>query len=140
MNEINVNDHTWITHRPVIKTDEQCTTKLRVVLNCSLKVENSPSLNKAGYGGFDLLNNLFELLLKCRAYKYLAMADIRQAFLMIKMANESDRNHFSILWKGKNGQLVAYRYKSIVFGFLNSPFILQYILRYHVDRYDNDEC
>ena len=140
LSKIDVNDHTWITHRPVIKNDDLTTTKIRIVLNCSLKIKDSPSLNEAGYCGVDLMNSLFQLLLKLRANKFLVMADIRQAFLMIKMIKESDRNHFSILWRDENGQLIAYRYKSIVFGFVNSPFILQYIIRHHLDQYGDDIC
>ena len=51
IDEINVSpssydDYTWIPHRPVIRTDEQVTTKIRPVFNCSLKTNKElPSLN-----------------------------------------------------------------------------------------------
>ena len=62
-----------------IKTEESVTTKLRVVLNCSLKTNNKPSLNEAAYAGIDLMNNLLLLLLRTRAFKYVVIFDIKQA-------------------------------------------------------------
>ena len=140
LKDLNVNDHVWVPHRPVIKTAESVTTKLRVVLNCSLKIDNSPSLNKAAYSGIDLMNNLLSLLLRTRANQYFVMSDIKQAFLNIKLSKISDRNKFSILWKTRDGELVAYRYKAIVFGFVSSPFILQNVLKFHLAKYPPDQC
>ena len=36
-------------------------------------------------------------------------------------------------------RLVTYRYKTIIFGFNASPFILNYVLKYHADKYAEDE-
>ena len=36
-------------------------------------------------------------------------------------------------------QLVAYRYKTIIFGFNASPFILNYVLKHHAGTYKDDE-
>ena len=96
MHDLVPENHIFIPHRAVIKTDEQCTTKFRVVLNCSLKIANTPSLNEAAFPGIDLLSRLFNLLLKSRSQRYAAMADIKKAFLMIKLSKECDRNRFSI--------------------------------------------
>ena len=49
---------TWVPHRPVVKTAEQITTKIRPVFNCSLRTGNCPSLNQASYPGVDLLASL----------------------------------------------------------------------------------
>ena len=135
---INTNDHIWITHRPVVKNTEQCTTKIRIVLNCSLKRGNSVSLNQASYPGIDLLNNLLNLLIKIRLNPVLMISDIKQAFLNIKLSKITDRNRFSILWKTKNGFLRAFRYKTIVFGLASSPFILHQVIRYHLSKYPDD--
>ena len=140
LDEINVDDHVWIPHRAVIKTESQTTTKVRVVLNCSLHLGGAPSLNEAAYPGVDLLSSLLELLIKTRSNDYLVMSDIRQAFLMIGLSNESDRNKFSILWQTQDGTLVAYRYKTIVFGYASSSFILSYVIRHHVSKYPKDSC
>jgi predicted acetyltransferase len=51
---------------------------------------------------------------------------IKQTFIQIKLKKEEDRNMFSFLVMEK-GQLVPYRYTSIVSGFVSSPFILNYM-------------
>ena len=139
LGEQSKDEHVWIPHRPVIKTDELVTTKIRPVFNCSLKSGSAPSLNESAYPGVDLLNDLVRLLLNFRLYNFTLLADIKQAFLQIKMAKVEDRNRFSfVLFQG--GKLVAYRYSSIVFGFVASPFILNFIVRHHADQYASDLC
>ena len=88
-------NYTWIPHRPVIKTEEQITTKIRPVFNCSLKTaKDSPSLNEAAYPGIDLMSSLLKLMLAFRTNKYTMLSDIKQAFLMIRLKNEFDKNRF----------------------------------------------
>jgi len=137
--EIGQSDHVFVPHRPVVK-EESSTTKVRVVLNCSMKVRDSFSLNEAAYSGIDLVNNLFQLLIKIRADDYLVLSDIRAAFLMIKLNLDSDKNKFTILWQDRTGRLIYYRYTSIVFGFTSSPFILQYVIRHHLQKFESDKC
>jgi len=139
IDDLILSDHVFVPHRPVVRTESNVTTKVRPVLNCSLKLGNAPSLNEAAYPGIDLVNNLLQLLIKVRSDKYLVLSDIKAAFLMIKLNLDSDRNKFTILWRC-NGKLVAYRYTTIVFGFITSPFILQCVIRYHLRRYANDKC
>ena len=136
--KVRVSNSIFIPHRPVVKTHDQVTTKVRIVLNCSLKVGNVPSLNEAAYPGVNLLNNLLELLVKIRSNEYFVMSDIKQAFLMIKLTKESDRDKFTILWRDKQDNLVAYRYKALVFGFVSSPFILHHVIKYHVNSYPKE--
>ena len=93
-------NYTWIPHRPVIKTEEQITTKIRPVFNCSLKTaKDSPSLNEAAYPGIDLMSSLLKLMLAFRTNKYTMLSDINQAFLMIRLKNEFDKNRFCFFWK-----------------------------------------
>ena len=75
----------FIPYREVVRTDPACTTKVRPVLNCSAKVGKAPSLNEASFPGVDLMGNLFQLLIGLRHDKYLVLADIRKAFLQIKL-------------------------------------------------------
>ena len=133
------NDKIWIPHRPVIKTDEQVTTKIRPVFNCSLKTNKDlPSLNEAAYTGVDLMSNILEMLFLFRSNNYVMLSDVKQAFLMIKLKKEADKNRFCFFWKRGN-KLVAYRFKSIVFGFTSSPFILHYVMQHHAKSYPADE-
>jgi len=138
MENLNITDHVFVPHRPVVKMESNVTTKVRLVLNCSFKTGDAPSLNEAAYPGVDLVNNLFQLLVKIRANSMLVLSDIKAAFLMIRLNLVSDRNKFTILWKSQ-GKIVAYRYCSIVFGFISSPFMLQCVIRHHLRNYPNDE-
>ena len=95
-------------------------------------MKNSPSPNESAYQGIDLLSNLFEFLLKIQNDKYLMMSDIKHAFLSIKLRTDEDKNNFSIFWIDPSGNLVAYRYQTIVFGFISSPFILNHLIKFHV--------
>jgi hypothetical protein len=129
----------YIPHREVVKNDPTCTTKVRPVLNCSAKVGKEPSLNEAAFPGVNLMANMLNLLIGLRYDKYLVLSDIRKAFLQIKLATEEDRNRFCILWE-KEGRLVVYRYTTIVFGYVASPFILNYVIKHHAANYPSDLC
>ena len=91
--------HIWIPHRRVFKTDEQTTTKIKLVFDCSLKANGKYSLNEAAYPGINLTEDMLELLLLFRTNKYVMLADIRKAFLMIKLGSLEDRNRFCFFMK-----------------------------------------
>ena len=90
----NFGDFTWLPHRPIFKTDEQATTKIRPVFNASLKTKHGCSLNEAAYPGTNLLTDLLEILIKFRIDKNVLIGDIKQAFLQIKLRDEADKNMF----------------------------------------------
>ena len=133
------NRYIWIPHRPVIKTAEQITTKIRPVFNCSLRIGNSPSLNQACYPGLDLMASLFRLLLQFRTNKYVVIADISKAFLQIRLKKEEDRNRFCFFWE-EAGVLHTFRYTSIIFGLAVSPYILGAVIKHHAKQYPPDLC
>ena len=123
----------------MIKTEEQITTKIRPVFNCSLKTaKDSPSLNEAAYPGIDLMSSLLKLMLAFRTNKYTMLSDIKQAFLMIRLKNEFDKNRFCFFWK-RGSKLVKYRYRTIIFGYTSSPFILHYVMKYHAKQFPKDK-
>src|SRR5215470_17026885 len=125
------------TSSPITKTATQVSTKVRPVFNCSLKVGNNPSLNQASYPGVDLMSSLFQLLLSFRSNKYVILADISKAFLQIRLKSEEDRNRFCFFWK-ENGQIVMYRYASLIFGLSVSPYVLAAVIQHHVSKYPKD--
>lgn len=135
----NFSKYTWIPHRPVLKQDLQCTTKIRPVFNCSLRTGGKPSLNDCAYAGVNLYSDMLELILKFRTNRYVFLADIRKAFLMIKLRNESDKNRFCFFLKLED-KLVCFRYKTLIFGFVSGPFILSYIVKFHVQKYPPGPC
>ena len=139
LNKINVHDNIWIPHRPVCKSESQVTTKVRAVLNCSLKRGQSPSLNEAAFPGIDLLGNLLKLLIGIRHDDFLVLSDIKSAFLQIKLKTDYDKNKFCILFRDSDGTLRAYRYCTLVFGYAASPFILNYVIRHHLKQFPADK-
>ncbi|XP_068206211.1 uncharacterized protein [Palaemon carinicauda] len=71
--------------------------------------------------------------------KYVMLSDVKQAFLMIKLKNEVDKNIFCFFWKRGN-KLVSYRYKTMVFYYTSSPFILNFVMKHHAESYPDDKC
>ena len=53
---------------------------------------------------------------------------------MAKLKNEVDKNRFCFFWE-RGDKLVAYRYKSIVFGYTSCPFILKFVMKYHAETF-----
>ena len=140
--EVNPKDfknYKWIPHRPVFKTDEQSTTKMRPVFNCSLKTKKGPSLNEASYAGINLMKDMLELTMLFRTNHYVYLADVRKAFLMIKLKSIKDRNRFCFFLK-IDDKLVCFRFTTIIFGFNASPFILNYVLKHHANSFPADHC
>ena len=121
----------FIPHCPAIKMEDLITTKIRPVFNCSLKVGKSPSLNEAAFPGIDLMNNLLSLLLYFRTMHYVVLADIMEGFLQIRLSAEEDRNRFCFFRK-IDGRYIPYKYNTIIFYFVSSPFILNYIVQHHL--------
>ena len=122
---------------PVSLQESQATTKIKPVFNCSF-TEDKYSVNEAVYTGVNLINTIVEILLRFQIKKYVMLRDIRKAFLMIKLKREEDKNRFSFFLKDGD-ELLCYRYNALIFGFTTSPFILNYILKYHIGQYQPDE-
>ena len=57
---------------------------------------------------------------------------------MIRLKTEKDQNRFCFFIK-KNNELICYRYKTLLFGFNACLFIFNFILKYHINRYPDDE-
>ena len=131
-------NYVWIPHRPVFKVDPNTTTKIRPVFNCSLKTDNKPSLNEAAYAGVNLMGDIVQLSLYFRTNDIIMIGDIKQAFLQIRLAKTEDKNRFCFFVK-EGEHLIAYRYKTLIFGFNASPFILNYVIRHHAGTYRDDE-
>ena len=106
-------NYIWTPHRLVLKLADQTTMKVRPMFNCSYKRSNSVSLNEAAYPGVNLMGDIFELLICFRTNKYVLLADIRNAFLMICLDLEKDCNCFCFFIK-KGENLHCYRYTTIL--------------------------
>ena len=123
----------------LLNIDPTATTKIRPVFNCCLKTGNGMSLNEAAYSDINLTGDMLNLLMSFRANNYILLADIRKAFLMIRLSLEVDKNKFCFFIKDGD-HLRCFRYSTLIFGFTASPFILRCILKFHAARYPLDDC
>lgn len=77
--------------------NDQSSTKIRPVCNCSLCTGRCPLLNDCVYLGINFFTDILELLLKFRMDRYMLLADIHRAFLMIRLNSDGDKNRFCFL-------------------------------------------
>ena len=91
-------------------------------------------LNDCVYSGINLFTEVLDLLIRFRMDRYVIQADIKKTFLKIKLKNVKDRNRFWFFVKVKD-KLVWFRYKTLTYGFVASPFILNFVLEHHVENY-----
>ena len=132
--------HIWLPHRPVIKEDAQTTTKIRPVFNCSLKTrKDKPSLNEASYQGVNIMSNMLHLLLKFRTNSKVLLGDLEKAFLQIKLKLMRDKNRFCFFLKDGD-RIRCFRYNTLLFGYVCSPFILNFVLKHIAGLHPRDEC
>ena len=130
----------WLPHRPVYKDDDQSTSKIRPVFNCSLKTrKDKPSLNEASYSGVNIMQNMLMLLFKFRTNSKVLLGDLEKAFLQIRLKLEKDRNRFCFFLKEGNS-IKCFRYNTLLFGYVCSPFILNYVVKHLASLYPDDKC
>ena len=123
----------YLPHHAVKK--DSLTTPLRMVFNCSAKMGKNPSLNDCLMTGPSLTAKLGDALLKFRTHKYAYTADISKAFLRIGLQS-CDRDFTRFLWfhnpHDPDSAIVTYRFRSVLFGAMSSPFLLQATLETHL--------
>lgn len=124
----------FIPHFPVKK--DSVTTPIRIVYDCSCRETlNAASLNDCLMYIPPQLNSIASKLLRFRHSKYAVTTDIEKAFLNVGL-EEEDRDVTRFFWfddpTNPNGQLVNYRFKSVLFGATCSPFILNAVLMKHL--------
>lgn len=127
-----LNGH-YFPHRPVFKI-ESATTPVRPVFGASCKTKGR-SLNDSLEKGPNFLTLIPSLILKFREKRIGLVADVRRAFIMIKV-NPVDRDYLRVLWwKGPDtSELQTFRHKRVVFGVNCSPFLLNAVIAYHLDN------
>ena len=130
----------WLPHRPIFKSEAQTTTKIRPVFNASLKTSpDKPSLNEASFPGINNMNDMLKLIMLFRTNKYVLLGDIRKAFLQIRLKLLRDKNRFCFFLKDGN-RLRCFRYNTLIFGYICSPFILNHVIKHIAKQYPDDEC
>ena len=117
----------YIPHRENVR-ENRVTTKTSIVFDASTR-RKSPLINHFVEAGRCLLPKVFEILLKCRAFKILLMNDIQSAFLNIHIS-EKDRDFLRFLWIAdidkENPKLIVKRFNSLYLSFNKFYFVFKY--------------
>ena len=101
------------------------------------------SLNDNLYAGTPLTPLIFDILLRFRAEKVVLIADIEKAFLNVGVKG-NERDYLRFLWfddiNKERPEIVVYKFRSLVFGLVCLPFLLNGTIRSHLAKYaDQDE-
>ena len=77
-----------------------------------------------------MLADLADLFICFRSNEFFALSDIQKAYLNIELTSIEDRNKVSfVVFNGNHFE--RYRYRTVIFGFVQSPFFLHAELRFH---------
>nr|XP_023013523.1 uncharacterized protein LOC111503461 [Leptinotarsa decemlineata] len=84
----------------------------------------------------ELLNSLVNILFNFSQNRIAVMGDIEEMFLRIYIRNE-DQDSQSFLWRGRNkdGPILTYQMKSMIFGAICSPSSAIYVLRENAEKH-----
>ena len=128
----------YLPHQSVVREQAE-TTKVRVVYDASCKDRTTKtSLNDCLHVGPALNPLMFDILIRFRENPVVLISDIEKAFLNIEVHNE-DRDCLRFLWvkdtHAANLEVITYRFKRVVFGVNSSPFLLNAVLRHHLEKY-----
>ena len=113
------------------------TTPLRRVWDASAKVKGGTSLNENLYAGPNMVPKIFNIIMRCRYFKYFLLSDISKAFLRLILNKEyRDYTRLNIKenWEDMSSKDLLYRFKTILFGSTSSPFLLQATINLHLKR------
>ena len=127
----------YMPHHAVCRKDKT-TTKTRVVYDASSKMEGL-SLNECLHKGNPVFIDLLATILRFRCHKIGVTADIQQAFLSVGL-KEEDRDAVRFLWvkdpKSENLEVIHMRFTRACFGVLSSMSLLDYTIRDHLKKFE----
>ena len=100
---------------------------------------NEPSLNECLEKGPPPQNMLWDVLVRNRMKPVALCTDLRKAFLQIRI-RECERDILRFHWiKNQNvSDTEILRFTRLVFGLIQSPFILEAILQSHLSKYEKN--
>lgn len=112
----------YMPHLAVIKPDS-ATTKLRTVFNASAKTSTGTSLNDILYEGPNIYNDLFEIILRFRLYRYAFSCDIVKMFRAINI-NPKQTYLQRVLWRdSKSEPLKCLEIDTVCYGTKCAPYL-----------------
>ena len=112
----------YLSHFPVFKSSNP--SKVRSVFDAACKSgRDHKNLNNALFSGPNMMNDLAEVFLDCRAKPVPVVGDVRDMFLMISLAKK-DRKYHRFLWVSEDNELIDYEFNRLVFGVNCSPSLV----------------
>ncbi|KAK3710253.1 hypothetical protein QZH41_006792, partial [Actinostola sp. cb2023] len=123
----------YLPHFPVVREDKQ-TTKVRIVYDSAAKYEGI-CLNDVMLTGPKLQRDILEVLLSFRQRPVALVADIKEMFCQVLLAEKGRRYHRLLLRDLDDARpLDVYEAARLVFGDRASPYLAQFILRCHAEE------
>ena len=124
----------YLPHRAVIREDKT-TTKCRVVMDGSARAPDGQVLNDLLLKGPAGQEDLLRILINMRWHRTAIAGDVKKMFLCIGL-NEEDRDYVRFLWAPKaGGPIKTYRFKCVIFGLRDAPFVAQEVFKVHARKY-----
>ncbi|XP_073841583.1 uncharacterized protein [Musca autumnalis] len=112
----------YLPHHAVVKP-ERTSTKVRVVFNASKRTASGLSLNDILYTGPTLQNELMNVILRWRFFKYVFNGDIQKMYRQI-FVHEKDQQFQRILFRSSPLEKVEdYCLKTVTFGVNCAPYL-----------------
>lgn len=110
----------YMPHHPIIKASST-TTKVRVVIDASAKIDKGISLNEVLLTGPTVQDNLFIILLRFRTYVYAMTSDIAQMYRQIIV--HSDHYKFQRNLYYHNNTISIFELQRVTFEVSAAPFL-----------------
>ena len=128
----------YLPHSAVMRQESE-TTKVRVVYDASCKDKvTRVSLNDCLHVGPPLTPHIVNILLRLRLWKVALVGDIAKAFLMIEV-DPVDRDFLRFLLvkdiNVESPEIIVLRFNRVVFGVSISPYLLNSVIRHHIDSF-----
>ncbi|XP_059223988.1 uncharacterized protein LOC131997292 [Stomoxys calcitrans] len=112
----------YLPHHAVVKP-ERVSTKVRVVFNASKKTSSGFSLNDVLHTGPILQNDLMNVILRWRFFKYVFNGDIQKMYRQIYV-HDTDRDFQRIVFrKSPTEKIQDYCLKTVTFGVNCAPYL-----------------
>lgn len=109
-------------HHGVFK-NSSLTTKLRVVFDGSCPTSTGWSLNDLQYVGPKVQNNIVDILLRFRTYKYVVSADVSMMYRQI-ILNSEHRPLHTIIWReNSENDYKFYQLNTLTYGVRAAPYL-----------------
>ncbi|XP_066156028.1 uncharacterized protein [Euwallacea fornicatus] len=112
----------YMPHHPVIKT-ESCTTKLRVVFDCSMPSSTGKSLNDLQMVGPVIQSDLFDILIRFREFRFVVSADIAKMYRQV-FVEPKQRSLQRIFWReSPSDPIEVFELNTVTYGQASASFL-----------------